>query len=81
MLILSMHYQHEKWVSRTWTTPDRYYLVEVNQAIFCECQCDRPWGSRRGNSKIIPAPTYQAALVVLDATAKRLQSRGYVLTA
>ena len=77
-----MHYQHEKWVSCTWITPDRYYTAEVNQTLFGDWQCERRWGSRtsrRGNSKTIPAPTYQAALALLDGTAKRRQSRGYVL--
>ena len=77
-----MQYQHEKGVSRTWITPERYYTAEVNQTLFGDWQCERRWGSRtsrRGNSMTIVAHNYQAALTLLDATTKRRQSRGYVL--
>lgn len=70
----------EKWITRRWTTDQRYYVVEIQQDLFGIWLVKRSWGgigSRRGNSLTIPADSYEHALLLLAEVKKRRRTRGY----
>jgi hypothetical protein len=73
-------YSPDRWQRQYWQTDSRYYMAEVTQDLFGQWLLCRCWGSRmsaRGNEQRLPVATYEEALRLLHATAKRRKQRGY----
>jgi predicted DNA-binding WGR domain protein len=69
------------WEYRHWEKGTRFYAATLQQDLFGEWQVQRQWGAkgRRGKRVVTDyAPTYEDALALLDATAKRRRQRGYI---
>ncbi len=73
-------YMPERWQRHHWQTEQRYYIAEVTQDLFGQWLLRRSWGSHhsaRGNEQRLPAASYEEALRLLQATARRRNTRGY----
>ena len=77
---MSEAYQIDQWMTLRWHTDRRYYVVEVMQDLFGVWMVKRSWGSlssRAGNSKHMPAGSYEDALAQLETVSKTRLRRGY----
>ena len=75
-------YSPDRWQRCHWQTDSRYYMAEVTQDLFGQWQLHRTWGSRtsaRGGEQRLNTASYEDALNLLQATAKRRRQRGYKL--
>lgn len=73
-------YSPERWQCHRWQTDSRYYMAEVTQDLFGQWQLHRTWGSRtsaRGGEQRLNTASYDEAMCLLRATAKRRRQRGY----
>ena len=73
-------YAPERWQRRRWETDSRFYVAEITQDLWGRWLLYRRWGSRktaRGNHQTLPAASYEDALALIEATAKRREQRDY----
>lgn len=71
-------YSPDRWQRHHWQTGTRYYMAEVTQDLFGQWQLHRTWGSRtsaRGGEQRLNTASYEDALRLLQATAKRRKQR------
>jgi predicted DNA-binding WGR domain protein len=70
----------DKWTQRRWEKDTRYYEARVHQDLWGNWVVTRIWGrigSKLGQIRHTPCPSYEDAQKELNAIEKRRQSRHY----
>jgi hypothetical protein len=70
----------DAWMTLRWTRGTRYYRVHLEQDLWNHWLLTLVHGRRGtplGRSRVVPAPSFDAALRIVAAVAQRRRRRGY----